>query len=206
MKLKESLNSGKFDPEPYGGFMINKDLFCKTFLITESGESCFNEVNIFLSTNGYRTFLYTDFIEELECRDEIISIYADPYICEDREQIILVISKEEIPSNSIGEITDEILKFRNERDWEQFHNPKDLALAINVEAGELLELFLWKNADDANKEKVKEEIADILIYCLLLSERYGFDVKEMVLDKIKMNSEKYPVDKSTGNAKKYNEI
>lgn len=104
------------------------------------------------------------------------------------------------------EIIEALLKFRNERDWEQFHNPKDLALAINVEAGELLELFLWKNADEANKEKVKEELADIFAYAFLLAEKYKFDIKDIVLEKIKKNGEKYPVDKSKGNAKKYNEL
>lgn len=108
--------------------------------------------------------------------------------------------------SEINQIIDEILKFRNERDWEQFHNAKDLALAINVESGELLELFLWKNAEEADKEKVKEEIADIMIYALLLSEKYGFDVKEMIYEKIKSNSEKYPVEKVKGSAKKYNEL
>lgn len=104
------------------------------------------------------------------------------------------------------EIIEALLKFRNERDWEQFHNPKDLALAINVEAGELLELFLWKNADEANKEKVKEELADIFAFAFLLAEKYQFDVKEIVLEKIKQNAEKYPVEKAKGTAKKYNEL
>jgi NTP pyrophosphatase (non-canonical NTP hydrolase) len=104
------------------------------------------------------------------------------------------------------EIIQALLKFRNERDWEQFHNPKDLALAINVEAGELLELFLWKNPDEANKEKVKEELADIFAYGFLLADKYRLDIKEIVLEKIKKNGEKYPVDKSKGNAKKYNEL
>ena len=104
------------------------------------------------------------------------------------------------------EIIKALLQFRNDRDWEQFHNAKDLALAINVEAGELLELFLWKNPSDANKEKVKEELADIFAYAFLLAEKYNLDVKEIVLDKIKKNAEKYPVDKSKGNAKKYNEL
>jgi len=104
------------------------------------------------------------------------------------------------------EIIQTLLKFRNERDWEQFHNPKDLALAINVEAGELLELFLWKNAEDANKEKIKEELADVFAFAFLLAEKYGFDVKEIVLEKIKKNAEKYPVDKAKGTAKKYNEL
>lgn len=104
------------------------------------------------------------------------------------------------------EIIDQLIKFRNERDWEQFHNPKDLALAINIEAGELLELFLWKNAEDANKEKVKEELADIFSFAFLLAAKYGFDVKQIILDKIKVNSEKYPIEKSKGNATKYNEL
>jgi NTP pyrophosphatase (non-canonical NTP hydrolase) len=104
------------------------------------------------------------------------------------------------------EIINELIKFRNERDWEQFHNPKDLALAINIEAGELLELFLWKNAEDANKEKVKEELADIFSFAFLLANKYGFDVKQIVFDKIKLNSEKYPVTKSKGTAKKYDEL
>ena len=73
------------------------------------------------------------------------------------------------------EIIQALLKFRNERDWEQFHNPKDLALAIIIEAGELFELFLWKNAEDANKEKVKEELADIFSFAYLLAEKYEFE-------------------------------
>jgi NTP pyrophosphatase (non-canonical NTP hydrolase) len=106
----------------------------------------------------------------------------------------------------IEEITKELLKFRNERDWEQFHNPKDLALAINVEAGELLELFLWKNSENANAEKVKEELADVFAYAFLLAEKYKLDVKEIVLDKIAKNGEKYPVEKAKGSAKKYDEL
>ena len=108
--------------------------------------------------------------------------------------------------NDIQEIIDSLISFRNERDWEQFHNPKDLALAINIEAGELLELFLWKNAEDANKEKVKEELADIFSFAFLLADKYGFDVKQIILDKIKVNSEKYPVNKAKGTAKKYDEL
>lgn len=106
----------------------------------------------------------------------------------------------------IQEITEALIKFRNERDWEQFHNPKDLALAINVEAGELLELFLWKSHQDANQEKIKEELADIFAFAFLMADKYGFDVKQIILDKIKLNGEKYPVAKAKGTAKKYNEL
>lgn len=108
--------------------------------------------------------------------------------------------------SDIEEIKHALLKFRNERDWEQFHNSKDLALAVNVEAGELLELFLWKEAQEANVEKVKEELADVFAYAFLLADKYQLDVKEIILQKIQKNAEKYPVDKAKGSAKKYNEL
>ena len=106
----------------------------------------------------------------------------------------------------IQEATAELLKFRDERDWEQFHNPKDLAIAISAEAGELLELFLWKDAESADEEKIKRELADILSFALLLADKYKFDVKQIILDKIKENDIKYPIEKARGNAKKYNEL
>jgi len=105
-----------------------------------------------------------------------------------------------------GEIIQALIRFRDERDWEQFHNPKDLALAISIEAGELLELFLWKEAGEAKVDRVKEELADVFSFAFLMAEKYGFDVKEIVLDKIRKNAEKYPVDKSKGTAKKYDEL
>lgn len=108
--------------------------------------------------------------------------------------------------SDIQQITDTLIRFRNERDWEQFHNPKDLALAINVEAGELLELFLWKKPEDANIDRIKEELADVFAFGFLLADKYGFDIKQIVLDKISKNSEKYPVSKSKGTARKYNEL
>ena len=108
--------------------------------------------------------------------------------------------------SDIKEIIKELKKFRDDRDWEQFHNPKDLALALNIEAGELLENYLWKESSEANIDKVKEELADVLSYAFLLADKYNFDVNEIVLDKIKLNSKKYPIDKSKGTAKKYNEL
>ena len=106
----------------------------------------------------------------------------------------------------IEEIIQTLLKFRDERDWEQFHNAKDLALAINIESGELLELFLWKTANEADVEKIKEELADIFAYAFMLAEKYNFDVKKIVLDKIKGNEIKYPIEKFKGTSKKYNEL
>lgn len=108
--------------------------------------------------------------------------------------------------SDIKEITGSLVKFRDERDWAQFHNPKDLALALNIEAGELLEPFLWKSSEQADPDKVKEELADVFAFAFLLAEQYGFDVKQIVLEKIEKNSQKYPVAKSKGVAKKYTEL
>ena len=99
-----------------------------------------------------------------------------------------------------------LIEFRNKREWNQFHNPKDLAIALNIEAGELLENFLWKSHEEADKEKVKEELADVLAYSFLLAEKYGFNVKDILFEKIKKNGEKYPVETAKGTAKKYNEL
>lgn len=108
--------------------------------------------------------------------------------------------------NDIKEITDAMIRFRDERDWAQFHNPKDLAAALSIEAGELLECFLWKAHAEADMEKVKEELADVLAFSLLLAEHYKLDVKQVVLDKIAKNALKYPVAKAKGSAKKYTEL
>ena len=108
--------------------------------------------------------------------------------------------------SDLEELRKTIVQFTQERDWDQFHNGKDLALALSIEAAELNEAFLWKNAKDVNVDKVKEELADIFNYAILLADKYDLDVKQIVLDKIKRNAEKYPVDKAYGSAKKYNEL
>ncbi|SFJ03892.1 nucleotide pyrophosphohydrolase [Nitrosomonas sp. Nm34] len=108
--------------------------------------------------------------------------------------------------NDIEEIIQALVEFRDERDWAQFHNPKDLALALNIEAGELLEAFLWKPSEQADINKVKEELADVFAFAFLLAEKYEFDVKQILLKKIEKNALKYPVAKSRGVAKKYTEL
>ncbi len=108
--------------------------------------------------------------------------------------------------NEFNELTEILIKFRNDRDWEQFHNPKDLAIALSVEAGELLELFLWKDADHADVNKIREELADVLAYSLLLADKYKLDIGEIVKEKVKKNEVKYPVEKAWGSAKKYTEL
>jgi len=108
--------------------------------------------------------------------------------------------------SDLEELRQAIVKFTQERDWDQFHNGKDLALALSIEASELNEAFLWKKAEDVNVEKVKEELADIVNYSVLIADKYNLDIKQIVLDKLRRNAEKYPVDKAYGSAKKYNEL
>ena len=107
------------------------------------------------------------------------------------------------------EIIEKITKFRDDRDWKQFHTPKNIASAISIEAAELNEIFLWKKDEESfnvNKEKVSEELADVLIYSLLMLDTFNLDFNEIIDKKIKKNTTNYPVKKSKGTAKKYNEL
>lgn len=106
----------------------------------------------------------------------------------------------------LEELREAIVRFTRERDWDQFHNGKDLALALSIEAAELNEAFLWKQAEEVNVEKVKEELADIFNYAILIADKYDLDIKQIVMDKLKRNAEKYPVEKAFGSAKKYDEL
>ena len=109
-------------------------------------------------------------------------------------------------TDDIEQILVELRRFNQERDWEQFHNGKDLAIGLSVEASELLEAFLWKAPEDVNRDKVREELADVLNYAFLMADKYSLDIKEIMQEKIRRNAAKYPVDKAKGSAKKYNEL
>ena len=109
--------------------------------------------------------------------------------------------------NKVEKVLAEILKFRKERDWEQFHNPKDLA--ISLEASELLENFQWKNSQEAleeNMENIKDELADVLIYSLMLAHDLDLNVSDIIHNKVQKNAKKYPVEKAIGTNKKYTEL
>lgn len=109
----------------------------------------------------------------------------------------------------LEKLTEEIVKFRDERDWKKFHDSKNLATAISIEAAELNELFLWKTigqSEEISSEKVSHELADILIYSFLLAHKLNLSIKEIILEKIKINREKYPIDKSFGNSTKYTDL
>ena len=107
------------------------------------------------------------------------------------------------------ETINQVLKFRDDRNWKQFHNPKDLAISISLEAAELLEVFQWSGSDivcEAKKDKIREELADVLNYCILMADACGLDMDEIIVEKIRRNNEKYPVEKARDSAKKYDEL
>lgn len=105
----------------------------------------------------------------------------------------------------IKKILEKLTKFRDDRDWKQFHTPDNLAKSISIEANELLENYQW-GSENADVENIKEEIADIFGYLLLLCQELDIDLIEVTNKKIKKNDEKYPVEKAYGNSKKYNQL
>ena len=103
-------------------------------------------------------------------------------------------------------LTRRLIEFRDARNWARFHNPKDLAIGLSVEAAELVEVFLWRPPEEADRARVQEELADVLVFVLLLAEKYGLDLERIVLDKIAVNEAKYPVEKARGTAEKYDRL
>ena len=113
---------------------------------------------------------------------------------------------------NLQDITKKLIEFRDLRDWKQFHDPKNLSEAISIEAAELQEIFLWKTAEQSRqvaaekKEKIAEELADILNFTLLLANETGIDIEQAIVKKIRQNDEKYPVEKAKGTSKKYTDL
>ncbi|MEC9464145.1 MAG: nucleotide pyrophosphohydrolase [Myxococcota bacterium] len=114
----------------------------------------------------------------------------------------------------LNELTEKVLTFRDARNWKQFHSPKNLAMGLSIEAAELQELFLWKKEQEIKDylqtskghTRVGEELADVFIYLLYLAEACEIDLPKALGDKLVHNAEKYPVEKSYGSARKYNEL
>ena len=106
--------------------------------------------------------------------------------------------------NSMEKTIERIRKFRNDRDWSQFHTPSNLAKAISIEAGELLEHFLWD--DNFDKQEVSDELADVIVYCIHMADSLGVNIEEIINNKMDKNEEKYPVEKCKGSSKKYTEL
>ena len=107
------------------------------------------------------------------------------------------------------EAAKQVLTFRDEREWNQFHNPKDLAISISIEAAELLEIFQWsgQNVDvEEKRNDLEEELADVMIYCIHMADCIGANIPALISAKMAVNEAKYPVEKSWGNARKYTSL
>lgn len=105
----------------------------------------------------------------------------------------------------MDEIIKKLIEFREERNWQQFHSPENLAKSISIEAGELLECYQW-SSDDIDQDRVKDELADVMIYCLYLAQYYDFDITNIIFEKIAANKERYTVVKAKNNCKKYTDF
>lgn len=199
--LRTNFPSHHKGAELYGGFLISPGVFGKIFQQNSQFGDVLNSINDFLLENGY---------EKIES-DETNQHHFDkaPVSLSEhgsKHEVILRIERESHTNDCIEFITNRLLKFRDERDWKQFHNGKDLALALSVESAELLELFMWKDADSVNEDHLRDELADVLSYSFLILEKYGWNAEEIILEKLKKNVEKYPAEKFRGNANKYNDL
>ncbi|MBK24220.1 MAG: nucleotide pyrophosphohydrolase [Halobacteriovorax sp.] len=112
----------------------------------------------------------------------------------------------------VGKFQKQLSDFAKEREWEQFHSPKNIAMALSVEASELMEIFQWKTTDESRElcekdlRKVQEEVADVFLYTMRMADLLNINIGEAIESKMEQNAQKYPVDKSRGNSKKYNEL
>lgn len=199
--LRKKFPNSDIEAQSFGGFMLDDETFCRPFDCTTSYSETLDAVNLFLFDNGFTKISVDDFDEELGYNDPYLSLSKHGY----KDELVLFISKPE-SLLELDAVFKKLTNFRDERDWEQFHNSKDLALAISIEAAELLELFLWKKAEDFDEEKLREELADVLSFCFLLAERHGLNIPEIVNQKINKNALKYPVNKSKGTATKYTDL
>lgn len=122
-----------------------------------------------------------------------------------REELVYGEKNEE---SNLKKLTQAVVDFRNERGWEKFHTPKDLAISLSLEASELLENFQWKDSEESiqkNYDNIVDELADVMIYSLMLAEKIDIDPEEAIWNKLEKNKEKYPVDRVYGSNKKYTE-
>ncbi|CAN5211910.1 hypothetical protein BH09BAC5_BH09BAC5_20010 [soil metagenome] len=185
----------------YGGWTEGK-YFKKVFVANTLVEQI-KLVNDFLKVHEFNEVLPIDAFEETnEFEGSQLSFHQN---VTGLNQIMLVYHQP-LARMPMEEIVDFLNYFREQRDWEKFHDSKNLSMAIGSEAGELLDLFLWDRTEKVDYEKVENELADIVTYCIYMAENIGVDLLDAVIKKAIKNNEKYPVEKSKGTAKKYDEL
>lgn len=153
-----------------------------------------------------RDAIQSQLVQKGFCTEQEFYPYIEERNLIDSELHTCTIEKDMQNKDSLLEIADKLREFNHIRDWEQFHDAKNLALSISIEASELNECFLWKKADEADINKVKEELADVFLCAIMLADKYGIDIRDICLRKIERNAQKYPVEKAKGKATKYDEL
>jgi NTP pyrophosphatase (non-canonical NTP hydrolase) len=177
--------------------------FFKRTFEAESIKEQIDLVNNFLNEQGFDIILAPDVFDDESSYEEGDFIFHKNLI--GHNQIVLVY-EQPLGLNPLEGVIKFLDHFRNARDWKKFHTSKNLSMAIGSEAGELMDLFLWDREKDVDEDKVKNELADIVTYCLYLANNYSIDLFDAVVDKTIENDKKYPVDKAKGSAKKYNKL
>jgi NTP pyrophosphatase (non-canonical NTP hydrolase) len=186
--------------ELYGGWLEGP--YFKKIFRHKSIDKRIDLANEFLKENGFNVQVtFNDFIDR-HFEDGCLILSFDTM----GNNMLVLIYEQPVMTQPLDSIVELIEQFRTERNWKQFHDPKNLAIALSIESGELLDLFLWDRYKNPDIEKIKNEVADIFVYLLLLSKELNIDLLEAAVRKIEMNSKKYPVDKAKGSAKKYNEL
>jgi len=187
--------------ELYGGW-LEGPYFKINFREKTRKENLIN-ANLFLQENGFDIKVTAgDFNNENSCEVDSLSFHFNVL----GPDCLLLIYEQPLISQPMDSLIELFRLFRDERDWKQFHTPKNLAMALSSEAGELLDLMLWDRDKNPDTEKLSNEMADVFVYLLLLSKELNIDLLKSVVEKFKKNNEKYPVSKSKGTAKKYNEL
>lgn len=187
--------------ELYGGWLEGP--FFKVIFNKGAMKNQIKRANEFLIENGFETQIEVSYFDDnLEFEIDLLTFSYNTL----GGNMLLFIYEQPPNLNPFDSLTELVRVFRDEREWKQFHTAKNLSMAVSSEAGELLDLFLWDREEKVNKEKASNEIADILIYLLLLSKELNIDILESVVEKVQNNNLKYPVEKSKGIAKKYNEL
>lgn len=206
-KLRDIIRKPDFQAEKFEGYLVDEFQFQRLFFLENRElKLVYEEINDFLYDNGYDKVDFSSLSEQEPLDLGELSLSLHPFVNQESRRVVLTIKRFDPWDNPVDRVLVELKKFRDARDWSQFHNSKDLSLALSIEASELLELFLWKDKEGADPEKLKEELADIFLYGLLLMEKHGLDFEDILMAKIKSNDEKYPVSKAKGTAKKYDEL
>jgi len=198
-KLNEYFPVNNSMAELYGGW-LEGPYFKINFRQKTRKENLIN-ANLFLQENGFEIKVTdSDFNDENSFEVNSLSLHFNVL----GPDCLLLIYEQPLMSQPMDSLIELFRLFRDERDWKQFHTPKNLAMALSSEAGELLDLMLWDRDKNPDVDKLSNEMADVFVYLLLLSKELNIDLLRSVIEKFKMNKEKYPVEKSKGTARKYN--